>query len=380
MSFVLSEEQEAIRKSARELMRERAPVTELRRLRDSRDPDGFSRAVWQEMAKLGFAGIALPEAYGGGGLGFAELGLLLEEAGRTLAATPLLATAVLGAGALLLGGSDEQRRALLPGVAAGRTLLALAHEEGTRHAPYQVGTRAEALPGGGYRLTGAKTFVLDGHVADTLVVVARTSGHERGREGISLFLVPAGARGLAVSRTTMVDSRNAARVRLEAVEVTAGGLLGEAGKGADILDRVLDRGSIALSAEMLGSLQEAFERTVDYLKVRKQFGVAIGSFQALKHRAAQMYCEVELARSIVMDALAAVDQGRDEVPLLASVAKARTTDAFLLIANEAIQMHGGIGVTDELEVGFFLKRARAAEMTLGGSAHHRDRFARLRGY
>jgi alkylation response protein AidB-like acyl-CoA dehydrogenase len=185
---------------------------------------------------------------------------------------------------------------------------------------------------------------------------------------------------VTITRTLMVDSRNAARVRFEGVLVPAGAVLGEVGKGADVLDRVLDRGSIALSAEMLGSLQEAFERTIEYLKVRKQFGVPIGSFQALKHRAAQMFCEVELARSIVMDALAALDEERAEAPMLASVAKARTTDAFLLIANEAIQMHGGIGVTDELEVGFFLKRARAAEMTLGTSAHHRDRFARLRGY
>ncbi len=378
MGFVLTEEQEAIRRAARDLMRERAPVTELRRLRDGKDADGYLKAAWHEMAGLGMIGMAIPERYGGAGLGWTELGLLLEESGRTLAATPLMSTVVLGASALLLGGTEAQRRELLMGVCEGRTLLALAHEEGTRHAPYGIATRAEPCAGG-WRLQGDKSFVLDGHVADTLIVVARSSG-ERGREGLSLFLVPARAPGVTVTRLAMVDSRNAARVRLAGVEVTEAALLGSLGKGADILDRVLDRGSIALSAETLGSLQEAFERTVEYLKVRKQFGVPIGSFQALKHRAAHLFCEVELSRSIVADALAALDEERAEVPLLASVAKARTSDAFLAIANEAIQMHGGIGVTDELDIGFFLKRARVAEQTLGSSSHHRDRFARLRGY
>ncbi|MCC6999549.1 MAG: acyl-CoA dehydrogenase family protein [Deltaproteobacteria bacterium] len=378
MGFVLTEEQEAIRRAARDLMRERAPVTELRRLRDSKDAAGYLEAAWREMAGLGMVGMAIPERYGGAGLGWTELGLLLEEAGRTLAATPLMSTVVLGASAVLLGGTEAQRRELLVGVCEGRTLLALVHDEGTRHAPYAVATRAERTPGG-FRLSGDKSFVLDGHVADTLIVVARTSG-ERGREGLTLLLVPARAPGVTITRLSMVDSRNAARVRLAGVEVSEAEVLGSVDKGADILDRVLDRGSIALSAETLGSLQEAFERTVEYLKVRKQFGVPIGSFQALKHRAAHLYCEVELSRSIVADALAALDEERPEVPLLASVAKARTSDAFLAIASEAIQLHGGIGVTDELDIGFFLKRARVAEQTLGSASHHRDRFARLRGY
>jgi len=378
MGFVLTEEQEAIRRAARDLMRERAPVTELRRLRDSKDADGYLKTAWREMAGLGMVGMAIPERYGGAGLGWTELGLLLEESGRTLAATPLMSTVVLGASAVLLGGTETQRRELLMGVCEGRTLLALAHDEGTRHAPYGITTRAEPSAGR-WRLHGDKSFVLDGHVADTLIVVARSSG-ERGREGLTLFLVPARAPGVTITRLSLVDSRNAARVRLAGVEVTEADVLGSVGKGADILDRVLDRGSIALSAETLGSLQEAFERTVEYLKVRKQFGVPIGSFQALKHRAAHLYCEVELSRSIVADALAALDEERAEVPMLASVAKARTSDAFLAIANEAIQLHGGIGVTDELDIGFFLKRARVAEQTLGSASHHRDRFARLRGY
>lgn len=379
MSLVLSEEQELLRNTAREFVAEQSPVKELRRLRDANDPVGFSRDLWKQMAELGWAGIVLPEEHGGSGLGYAELGLVLEACGRTLAATPLVATSLLGANAVLLGGNDTQKKDVLPAVAKGERLLALALEEASHHAPYRIATRAEATANG-YRLSGRKTFVLDGHVADQLVVVARTAGAPGGRDGLALFLVPKGARGLAVARTTMVDGRNAAKVTLDGVEVDRSAALGTPGRGADVLDRVLDRATIGLAAEMLGTLAEAFERTVGYLKTRKQFGVPIGSFQALKHRAANMFVEVELSRSIVLDALRAIDENRQDVPALASVAKARVSDAIHLIGNEAVQMHGGIGVTDEEEIGLFLKRARVAELTLGDAAYHRARFASLSGF
>ncbi len=379
MSFVLSEEQSAIQASARKLVEERAPIGLLRRLRDTRDESGFSRESWGDLAASGYVGILLPEALGGAGLGYAELGLVLEALGRTLAPTPFLSTVLLAGNALLFAGSEAQQRAILPGIAAGERIVGFAHEEGRAHAPYRVETRAERC-GDGVRISGEKGMVLDGHVADTLVVVARSSGNRGDREGLSLFLVPANAPGVTVTRMHLVDSRNAARVRFDGVLAGESDAIGVIGGGAAILDRVLDRARIGLAAEMLGGLSEAFDRTVAYLKVRKQFGVAIGSFQALKHRAALMFCEVELCRSLVMDALRAADEDRADLPQLASAAKARVSDAFLLISGEAVQMHGGVGVTDELDIGFFLKRARVAEMTLGTAAFHRDRFARLQGY
>ncbi len=379
MSLVLTEEQEEIRRTARDFVRERAPVTHLRDLRDRRDPIGISRELWRELARLGIVGMAVPEAFGGTGLGFAELGLVAEELGRNLVPTPLLSTVVLAGGVIQLGGSDAQKRELLPGMCSGERLLALAHEEGTRHEPWNVATRAERTRGG-YVLDGEKSVVLDGHIADTLVVVARTDGMDDERDGLTLFLVPRDTAGVSVRRMDVIDSRNVARVRFEAVSAPEATLLGRLDHGAEVLEPVLDRGAAVLAAEMFGGMCEAFERTLAYLKVRKQFGVPIGSFQALKHRAAHMFCEVELARSIVLAALRALDADSDDAPLLVSAAKARTSDAFVHIAAEAVQMHGGIGVTDELDVGLFYKRAKVAAMTLGNAAYHRDRFARLRGY
>jgi len=380
-SLVLTEDQEDIRRTARAFVQERAPVTHFRALRDAGDALGFSRDLWRDLAQLGLSGMAVPEAYGGGGLGFAELGLVLEELGRNLVPTPFLSTVVLATGAVLRAGSEAQRKDILPGVCSGERLLAFAHDEGTRHAPWRVATRAERTPGG-YRLVGEKSFVLDGHVADTLVVVARTDGaQDDARDGLTLLLVPRDAAGVTVQRLETIDSRNLARVRFEGVAVAEAAVLGKPGEAAAVVEAVLDRGAVALAAEMFGGLCEAFERTVAYLKVRKQFGVAIGSFQALKHRAAHMFCEVELARSIVLESLRALDDdSRTDVSLLASTAKARVSDTYMLVASEAIQMHGGIGVTDELDIGLYYKRARVAAMTLGEASYHRDRFARLKGY
>lgn len=377
MSFVLTEEQESIRKTAKSFIAERAPVSHFRALRDAGDKVGFSRDVWKEMASLGLAGMAIPEAYGGSGLGFAELGLVLTECGRTLAPLPLVSTIVLGASAILTGGTEDQRRALLPPICAGEKIVALAHDEGSRFLPYEVATRAE-LAGSEYRLTGTKSYVIDGHVADELIVVARTSGSPGERDGLTLFVVPSNAPGVTVSRLSMVDSRGAARIRFDGTPARA--MLGSKGAASDVLDAVLLRATIALSAEMLGGIEEVFERTIAYLKTRKQFGVPIGSFQALKHRAAHLFCEVELSKSIVMDALSAIDASRSDLAVVASVAKARTSDTFIAVTSEAVQMHGGVGVTDELDIGLFMKRARVTEMTFGTAAYHRDRFARLHGY
>ncbi len=379
MGFVLSEEQTILRDSAKNFMAERSPVTELRRLRDTQDETGFDRKLWAEMAEMGFAGIIVPEEYGGTGFGYQGFGLVLEEAGRTLAASPMVSTALVGTSALLIGGTDDQKKDLLPKIASGELVTALAVDEGAHHNPAKTATEAKA-DGDGFAITGNKTFVLDGHVADKLIVVARTSGKPGDTAGLTLFLVDGDAKGVTRSRHIMVDSRNAADVKLDGVKVGKDAVLGSVDGGYDVLEETLDRARIGLAAEMLGSALEAFERSLEYLKERKQFGVPIGSFQALKHRAAKMFCELELCRSVVTDALTAIDERRNDVAQMASLAKARLGATLNLVSSEAVQMHGGIGVTDEHEIGFFLKRARVADATFGNITFHRHRYADMEGY
>ena len=379
MPLVLTEEQELLRETAREFVAERAPIAQLRQLRDERDASGFSRELWAEMAQLGWAGIPFPEEFGGAELGYTELGIVLEETGRTLAASPLVSSVLLGGSALWLGGSETQQKEWLPGVCGGETLFALALQEGPHHSPWNVATRAEP-DSDGYLLNGAKSFVIDGHVADRLIVVARTSGGEAERDGLTLFCVDASAPGVEFARTTMVDGRNASKLALDGVRAERSDALGGIDAGAELLDAVLDRGAAGLAAEMLGSLDTAFQKTLAYLKQREQFGVPIGSFQALKHRAARMFVQLELSRSVVLDALQALDDGHRDASAKASLAKAQLSDAAQLIANECVQMHGGIGVTDEEDIGLYLKRARVTQFALGDAAFHRDRYASLHGY
>ena len=379
MALVLNEEQRLLQGTAREFLASHAPVTGLRKLRDERDATGFDPALWQTMVELGWASIILPQEHGGLDFGFTGMGVILEECGRTLAASPLFATAVVGASALLLGGSREQQASLLPAIAAGELTLALALEETNHHNPLHIETTLSP-EGNHYRLSGSKTFVVDGHSADKLVVVARSAGEVREESGLTLVLVEREAKGIVCERTTLMDSRNAANLRFEAVSIDASQLIGETGAGWSILEPALDRARVAIAAETMGCALEAFERTVSYLKQREQFGVPIGSFQALQHRAALLQADVELCRSVLLQALDAVDSSPQQLPMLASLAKARVNDLALRVTNEAVQMHGGIGVTDELEIGFFLKRARVAVQMFGDTGFHRDRYATLSGY
>ena len=379
MALVLNEEQRFLQDSAREFLADNAPVEALRKLRDSRDPVGYSTELWQQMAELGWASIILPERYGGLDFGFTGLGVVIEESGRTLTASPMFASAVVGASALLLGGSEAQKESLLPEIAAGSLTLSLALEENHHHRPTQIATTA-VVENDGYRIDGRKAFVIDGHSADQLLVVARTSGESPAAEGLSLFLVDREAPGVDVQRTTLVDSRNAANISFDGVQVPASALVGELDQGWQVLEPVLDRGRVAIAAELMGLCLEAFERTVAYLKEREQFGALIGSFQALQHRASHMQSEIELCRSVILQALSTVDEAPEQLPLLASLAKARLNALAALVTNEAVQMHGGIGVTDELEIGFFLKRARVAMQIFGDAGYHKDRYATLCGY
>lgn len=380
MDLVLTEDQELIAKTVADFVKQKSPVARVRELRDANDAVGFSRALWKEMAELGWVGIAFPESLGGAGLGFAELAVVMEELGRTLAPEPFLSTVLLAGQALLLSGDDAQASAWLPRVCKGEAILALAQQEATsRWDLAAVETRAESA-GAGYRLGGEKIQVLDGHVADAFVVAARTAGGPREAKGITLFVVPKGAAGLTVTRQTRVDGRNAALVRFDGVAVGADAALGPVDEGHALLASAVDRATVGLCAEMLGGMHQAFAMTLDHLKSRVQFGVPIGSFQALKHRAANVFIELELARSAVMAAARAVDGADPELAKLVSLAKARCSDAYVLATNEAVQMFGGVGMTDEYDIGFYMKRARAAELSFGDAAFHRARWAALAGY
>ncbi len=380
MQLVLTEDQELLAKTVADFAKERSPVSRVRALRDDRDPDGFSRALWREMAELGWVGIPFPESVGGADLGLAELVLVLEGLGRKLAPEPFLSGVLLGGQALLLGGSPAQQEKWLPKLVEGEWWVSLAYQErSSRYDLRCVATRAEPA-GKGWHLNGEKIQVLDAHTADLILVAARTSGEERDAAGITLFAIQRGAAGLRLERQRRVDSRSAALVFLDGVSAGADDIIGAEGEGGDLLERVVDRATVGLCAEMLGSMSEAFERTLTYLKQREQFGAPIGSFQSLKHRAAQQFIEIELCRSAVMAAARAVDADEDDAAKLVSLAKARCSDAAILVANESVQMHGGIGMTDEHEIGFYLKRARAAELTFGDAAFHRDRWARLSEY
>ena len=379
MALVLNDEQRMVKDSADGFFASEGPVAQLRKLRDSKDPDGFDRGVWAKMAEMGFAGVAIPEQFGGAGLGMVAAGLIQEAIGRNLTLSPFLSSAIVAATAIAKGGSEDQKVALLPKMASAEIIVALAADESPRHAPHHVATRAEPS-GNGFRLSGAKPFVLDGHVADKLIVAARTSGADDDVAGITLFLVDPRATGVSIDRRTMVDSRNAADVTLDGVQVDGADVLGTVGEGFTTLEAALNAGRACLAAEMLGVSAQSFETTVDYLKQRDQFGQKIGSFQALQHRAAHLFCEIELARSVTLKALSALDAGDMRAPFYVSLAKAKAGDVAKLATNEAVQMHGGIGMTDDYDIGFFMKRARAAGETFGDGAFHGDRVARLLDY
>ena len=379
MSMVLNEQQQLLQDTVREFLNDKAPVAALRQLRDSRDATGYSKALWQELAALGVAAIVMPEEFGGLGFGFAGLGAVLQETGRNLTASPLLASVVLGASAIELGGTEAQQQTLLPAVASGELTLALAIDEGHHFNPLHTSV---SLSGAGddQHLNGRKVFVVDGHSADKLIVVARSSAAPGNAEGLTLVLLDREQAGITVERTTLMDGRNAASIEFDQVAVSAAQLLGARDQGWALLQPVLDRGAICLAAEMLGGATEIFERTLEYIKEREQFDVKIGSFQALQHRCSQMFCQLELCRSAVLYALSRLDKNSLDLPVQASLAKALANDCYQLISNEAVQMHGGMGVTDELDIGLFLKRARVSMHLLGDASYHKDRYASLLGY
>jgi len=379
MALVLNEEQVMLRDNARGFLGKNAPIAHLRQLRDSRDAEGFSPRLWKSFAEMGWTGILVPQDYDGLGLGYVEAGVVMEELGRTLTPSPFLSTAILAASAISRAGSKAQKSEYLPRIAEGNLIAALAVDEGAKHRPEKTALSATRA-GNGFTLSGAKTFVVDGHVADLLIVAARTAGAPGETRGLTLLLVNGKAKGLRAERTPMVDSHNSARLSFENVNVAADAVLGEADAGWNTLEGTLNVGRACVAAELLGAGEEAFSRTVNYLKERKQFGRAIGEFQALQHRSAQLYCELELTRSVVLKALQTLDQSFDTAGAIVSIAKAKAGASATLAVQEAVQMHGGIGMTDEFDLGFFMKRVRVGQELFGDANFHADRLARLNHY
>ena len=379
MALVLNEEQQSLKDIAKEFLQKNAPVTHFREIRDTESKLGYDPDLWKQMVDLGWSGILVPEEYGGFDFGMVGMGSILEEMGKMLTPSPLFSTGVLGASLISLGGNDKQKQTYLPQIVDGSITTALALEEGNRHSPLSIHTEAKK-DGKNYALSGNKTFVIDGHSSNLLIVAARTSGSENDSSGITLFLVDPSIDGVEVNKTSMVDSRNSANITLNEVIVSLDDVLGEENNGAALLEEVLDRAQIAISAEMLGNASQAFDITLEYLKERKQFGAVIGSFQALQHRAAEMYSELELTKSSVIAACVATDEKSNDLRRMASLAKFKAGETNHLVTNEAVQMHGGVGVTDEYDVGLYLKRARVTEQIFGNSEYHLDRYASLSEY
>ena len=379
MALILNEEQQSLKDIASEFLQSNAPVTHFREIRDTQNELGYDESLWMEMVNLGWSGILIPEEYGGFDFGMVGMGSILEEAGKTLTPSPLFSTGVLGASLLTLGGNDSQKQTYLPQIVDGTLTTALALEESNRHAPYSIDTQAKKN-GDQFIISGCKNFVIDGHSSNLLIVAARTEGSVNDESGITLFLVNSDSQGVEITKTSMVDSRNAANIKFSDVTVSSDNILGEESNGASLLEVVLDRAQIAISAEMLGNASQAFNLTLEYLKERKQFGAVIGTFQALQHRAAEMYSELELTKSSVIAACNAVDENSNDLRRMASLAKFKSGETNHLITNEAVQMHGGVGVTDEYDVGLFMKRARVTEQIFGNSEYHIDRYATLSDY
>jgi len=370
MDFGFSEEQEMLRSSARDFLTKEAPMTFVRAMME--DEVGFTGELWKKMAELGWMGLVLPEQYGGSGLDFVDLVVVLEEMGRTVLPGPFFSTVALGGVGILEGGSDALKQELLPKLAAGDLKVTLAQLEPSGRWDAD-GIQTTVKPDGkDVVLSGTKLFVPDAHTADLVIVAGRAPGSS-GREGLSLVLVDARATGVKVSQLkTMDQTRRLSEVVLTDVRVPAGRVLGTPGQGWGLLDRMVDRGKVGLCAEMCGGAQKVLEMSVDYAKVREQFGKPIGSFQAIQHKCANMLVEVESSKSVTYYAAWAVANDAPEAPLAAAMAKAYCSDAYRHVSGEGIQIHGGIGFTWEHDMHLYFKRAKSSEVTFGDATWNRE--------
>jgi alkylation response protein AidB-like acyl-CoA dehydrogenase len=375
VNFAFSEEQEELRSTVRSFLAAKSPSTEVRRLMETEQ--GYDEAVWKQMGQeLGLQGLAIPEEYGGQGFSFIELGIVLEEMGRVLLCAPFFSSAVLAAHAILNAGTEEQKQALLPGIASGETIAALAFTEPSGKWGAD-GIGLEATQGGdSWTLDGTKSYVIDGHVADVLVVVARTAGSS-GEDGITFFTVAGDAPGVSRRSLQTLDmTRKLAQVDFAGAEATP---LGTVGAGWPALSKTFDQAAVALANEMVGGAQAVLDMSVEYAKVRVQFGRPIGSFQAIKHKCADMLLEVESGKSAAYYAAWAAAEDNDELPVVASLAKAYCSDAYFHCTAENIQIHGGIGFTWEHDAHLYFKRAKSSETYLGDATYHREQLAQRLG-
>jgi alkylation response protein AidB-like acyl-CoA dehydrogenase len=378
MPLYLNEDQQMLHDSAAEFIKGEAPVSHLREFRDKQCKDGFSHALWKQFAEMGFTGILIGEEEGGLGLGHVEAGVVLEEIGRNLTPSPFLTTAVAGVEALNAGG-QALRDKYFPGIIAGETVLALAVDEGPKHRPDRI-SMAATREGNGFKLDGKKQFVVQGGSADMLIVAARTSGAAGDDKGLTLFAVDANAAGLSKDSARLVDSAMAAHLQFDGVLVDADAVIGEVDEGDTVLRRLLNAGRSGAAAETLGVGAGAMDITVDYIKGRSQFGTLIGSFQALQHRIAHLYSEMEIARATVLKAQQMLDEGSSKAELMVSVAKAKAGKATSLSVKEGVQMHGGVGMTDEYDIGLYMKRDRALQEFMGDVNYHTNLVAEMHGY
>jgi len=377
MDFGLSEDQELLQRSAAEFLTSECPPSFVREV--ARDEEGFPRALYRQMAELGWCGLIIPEAYGGTGLGLLDLALLAEQLGRALVPGPFFSSAVLATLAVLHGGTSAQKKTWLPRLAAGEAVGALAWLEASDRLDAGGVTARARKSGKAYRLSGQKLFVTDAHVADVLVAAFRTAG--RGEEGVTLFLVPRDTPGVTISPLRSIDlTRRPMEMRFDDVELPASAVLGSEHKGWKTLARVLDGAATILAADSLGGSERALEMAVEYAKIRDQFGRPIGSFQAVKHMAAEMVSEIEPARSLVWYGAYAYDALPREAARAAAMAKASLSDVYSRVANRAVQIHGGIGFTWEHDIQLWFKRAKWNEFAFGDATYHRERLAQLAGF
>jgi len=379
MPLYHDEDQAMLADTASSFMAEEGNIAkQLRHWRDRDCKDGFGHGLWKEMAELGFTGILVEEDQGGLGMGHVEAGIVLEEIGRNLTPSPFLTSSVLGATALRHG-SDDMKGRYLPGLVSGESVFAIAIDETAKHRPERITTRAEKS-GNGFRLSGSKSFVVYGGSADMIVVAARTSGSDNEKDGITLFAVPRDAHGMSHDAVRLVDSSMATHTKFDNVELDGDAVIGDVDGGREVLDAMLRAGRIGAAAEGVGVARGAMDRTVDYLKQRKQFGKLIGEFQALQHRAAHLYSEVEIARAVTIKTQQLLDAGAESADMMTSVAKAKVARTARLAVQEGVQMHGGIGMTDEYDIGLFMKRDRALAEFLGDAYYHAGRVAEMSGY
>ncbi len=379
MPLYLNDDQAMLQDSVRPFMANEGGITtQLRHWRDRNCKDGFDHALWKQFAEMGLTGILVNEDDGGLGLGNVEAGIVLEEIGRNLTPSPFLTTSVVGVEALNAAGKDMRDR-WLPGILAGETVLGIAIDESAKHRPENIAMKAERS-GNGFKLNGKKQFVIQGASSDMLIVAARTGGSPGETDGLTVFAVEKDAAGMSAESARLVDSSMAAHVEFDNVEVTADAVIGEVDQGWDVLTRMLRAGRIGSAAEAVGVGAGAMDMTIDYLKQRKQFDKVIGSFQALQHRTAHLYSEMEVARSAVLKAQQLLDEGNDGAELMVSVAKAKAARATNLAVREGVQMHGGIGMTDEYDIGLYMKRDRALAEFMGDANYHTNRVAEMNGY